>query len=64
LVLDDNRILSYLAVMESLEAETRKIDSLLERYRPFPGVINLQTIPGIGLLSALVIYFEIGDIQR
>ena len=27
-------------------------------------MINLQTIPGIGLFSALVIYSEIGDIRR
>ena len=62
--LNNNRILSYLAVMESLEAEIRKIDSLMENYSSIPGVINLQTIPGIGLFSALVIYSEIGDIQR
>jgi transposase len=62
--LNNNRILSYLAVMESLEAEIRKTDSLLERYRSIPGVINLQTIPGIGLLSAPAIYPEIGDIGR
>ena len=62
--LNNNRILSYLAVMESLEAEIRKIDSLMENYSSIPGVINLQTIPGIGLFSALVIYSEIGGIQR
>ena len=62
--LNNNRILSYLAVMESLEAEIRKVDSLLERYKSIPGVINLQTIPGIGLFSAMVIYSEIGDIER
>ena len=44
--------------------EIRKIDSLMENYSSIPGVINLQTIPGIGLFSALVIYSEIGGIQR
>jgi transposase len=62
--LNNNSILSYLAIMESLEEEIRKIDSLLENYASIPGVINLQTIPGIGLFSALVIYSEIGGIQR
>jgi len=62
--LNNNRILSYLAVMESLEAEIRKINSLLENYSSIPGMIYLQTIPGIGLFSALVIYSEIGGIQR
>jgi len=62
--LNNNRILSYLAVMDSLEAEIRKVDSLLERNTSIPGVINLQTIPGIGLFSAMVIYSEIGDIHR
>ena len=62
--LNNNRILSYLSAMESLEAEIRNIDSLLERYRSIPGVLNLQTIPGIGLFSAMVIYSEIGNIHR
>lgn len=62
--LNNNKILLYLAIMESLEAEIRKTDSLLERYSTIPGVINLQTIPGIGLFSALVIYSEIGYIER
>ena len=62
--LNNNRILSYMAVMESLEMEIRKVDSLMERYASIPGIIDLQTVPGIGLFSALVIYSEIGDIQR
>ena len=62
--LNNNRIISYLAVMDFLEAEIRKVDSLMERYASIPGVISLQTIPGIGFFSAMVIYSEIGDIQR
>ena len=57
--LNNNRIMSYMAVIESLEAWFRKIYSLLERYKSIPGVINLQTIPGIGLFLALVIYSDI-----
>lgn len=35
----------------------------MERYTSIQGVINLQSVPGIGLFSALVIYSEIGDIE-
>ena len=62
--LKNPRIMSYLAVMESLEVEIRKTDSFIEKYASIPGVINLQTIPGIGLFSSLVIYSEIGGIDR
>ena len=61
--LNNNSILSYLSVMESLEAEIRNA-GIMEMYRSIPSVINLQTIPGIGLFSAMVIYSEIGDIER
>jgi hypothetical protein len=57
--LNDNRIMLYKAVIEFLEAEFRKIYSLLERYKSIPGVIDFQTIPGIGLFLALVIYSDI-----
>lgn len=62
--LNNYRILSYLAVMESLEAEIRNTDSLSQRYKSIPGVINFHTIPSISLFSAMVIYSEIGDIER
>ena len=62
--LKNPRIMSYLAVMESLEAEIRKTDSFIEKYASIPGVVNLQTIPGVGLFSSLVIYSEIGGIDR
>lgn len=58
------RILSYLSVMDSLEAEIAKIDSAIGGYAKLDGIKNLQTIPGIGLFSAMVIYSEIGDIGR
>ena len=62
--LNNKRILLYLAVTESMEAEITKTDSLLESYTSIPSVISLQTVPGICLFSSLVIYSEIGDIQR
>lgn len=62
--LKNPRILSYLAVMDSLETEIRKVDSLLMKYSEVPAIRNLQTVPGIGLFSAMVIHSEIGDIGR
>jgi transposase len=62
--LSNPRILSYLTVMDSLESEIRKIDSSLASYVGVEGIKNLQSVPGIGLFSAMVIYSEIGDINR
>lgn len=62
--LKSQRIDSYLNVLSGLENEVRRIDRDLKKYEDTEDVKLLQTIPGIGLFSALIIYSEIGDIQR
>ncbi|MDA8056010.1 MAG: IS110 family transposase, partial [Thermoplasmatales archaeon] len=58
------RIDSYLNVLNGLTEEVKKIDRGLKRYEDIQDVKLLQTIPGIGLFSSLLIYSEIGDINR
>ena len=41
-----------------------RIDRDLKIYSDMAEIRNLQTIPGIGLFSAVLIYSEIGDITR
>ena len=62
--LKSQRIDSYLNVLSGLEQEVRRIDGDLRKYHEIEDVKLLQTIPGIGLFSALIIYSEIGDIHR
>ena len=62
--INNQRILSYLNVMNSIESEIRKTDSIIEKYSSIDEIKNLQSVPGIGLFSAIVIYSEIGDIRR
>ncbi len=62
--INNPRILSYLNVMNSIESEIRKTDAIIEKYSSIDEIKNLQTVPGIGLFSAMVIYSEIGDIRR
>ena len=50
--------------MDSLESDIRNADSLLMKYSGIRQIKNLQTIPGIGLFSVMVIYSEIGHIGR
>ncbi len=58
------RIDSYLNVLNGLTEEVMKIDRRLKRYDDIQDVKLLQTIPGIGLFSSLLICSEIGDINR
>ncbi len=58
------RISSYLNVLVPLEEEIKRIDLKLRNYSSIDEVFLLQSIPGIGLFSALVIYSEIGGIER
>ena len=58
------RIDSYLNVLNGLTEEVKKIDRGLKRYEDIQDVKLLQTIPGIGLFSSLLICSEIGDINR
>ena len=58
------RIDSYLNVLNGLTEEVKKIDRGLKRYEDIQDVKLLQTIPGIGLFSSLLIYSEIGDMNR
>ena len=58
------RIDSYLNVLNGLTEEVKNIDKGLKKYEDIPEVKLLQTIPGIGLFSALLIYSEIGTIDR
>ncbi len=62
--LKSQRVDSYLNVLSGLEQEIRRIDRDLKKYEDIEDVKLLQTIPGIGLFSALIIYSEIGDIRR
>lgn len=62
--LKSQRVDSYLNVLKGLEEEVKRIDLDLKRYGEIVGVKLLQTIPGIGLFSALLIYSEIGNIDR
>ena len=51
-------------VLNAMEDEVRNIDRDLMKYQDIEEIKLLQTIPGIGLFSALMIYSEIGDIRR
>lgn len=62
--LRSQRIDSYLNVLNGLGDEVKRIDRELMKYREIEEVKLLQTIPGIGLFSALLIYSEIADITR
>jgi len=62
--LKSERIDSYLRVLNAMEDEVRNIDRDLMKYQDIEEIKLLQTIPGIGLFSALMIYSEIGDIRR
>ena len=62
--LHNPRIDSYLSVLNGLENEIGKIDESVAQYGNLEDVKLLMTIPGIGLFSAVLIYSEIGDINR
>mgnify|MGYP001626245234 FL=1 len=62
--LNNFRINIYLRSLEEIEKEIKTIDNELLKYSDIEEVKLLMTIPGIGLLSALIIYSEIGDIKR
>jgi len=54
--LKSERIDSYLRVLNAMEDEVRNIDRDLMKYQDIEEIKLLQTIPGIGLFSALMIY--------
>jgi len=62
--LKSERIDSYLRVLNAMEDEVRNIDRDLMKYQDIEEIKLLQTIPGIGLFSAFMIYSEIGDTRR
>jgi len=62
--LKSERIDSYLRVLNAMEDEVRNIDKDLMKYQDIEEVKLLQTIPGIELFSALMIYSEIEDTRR
>ena len=62
--LHNPRIDSYVSVLNGLEKEVHKIDETIAQYGSMEDVKLLMTIPGIGLFSAVLIYSEIGDINR
>jgi len=62
--LKSERIDSYLRVLNAMEDEVRNINRDLMKYQDIEEIKLLQTIPGIGLFSALMIYSKIGDIRR
>lgn len=52
-------------ILEVVENQMREIDSeLKERYGNVKPVMLLQSIPGVGFLTALMLYAEICDIRR
>jgi len=61
--LKSERIDSYLRVLNAVEDEVRNIDNDLMKFQDIEEIKLLQTIPGIGLFSALMIYSEIGDFR-
>jgi Transposase and inactivated derivatives len=62
--LNNFRINIYLNSLEDIEKEIKIIENEIQKYSDIEEVKLLMTIPGIGLFSALIIYSEIGDINR
>jgi transposase len=62
--LNNFRINIYLNSLEDIEKELKIIENEIQKYSDIEEVKLLMTIPGIGLFSALIIYSEIGDINR
>ncbi len=63
--LNDRRINRYLKILKTINEEIKEIDKeIRERCIENEEVMILTTIPGIGYFSALLIYAEIGDINR
>jgi len=58
------RINIYLNSLEDIEKEIKIVENEIQKYSDIEEVKLLMTIPGIGLVSALIIYSEIGDINR
>jgi transposase len=57
--LNNFRINIYLNSIEEIEKEIKIIDNEILKYSDIEEVKLLMTIPGIGILSALIIYSEI-----
>lgn len=62
--LNNFRINIYLRSLKEIEKEIKIIDNELLKYSDIEEVKLLMTISGIGLLSALIIYSKIGNINR
>ena len=62
--LNNFRINIYLNSLEDIEKEIKIIENEIQKYSDKEEVKLLITIPGIGLFSALIIYTEIGEVNR
>lgn len=63
--LNDGRINRYLRILNTINEEIKEIDrEIREKCIENEEIMILTTIPGIGYFSALLIYAEIGDINR
>lgn len=55
-------------LLEQVEQLTREVDSLEQRmttvFKPTPAIQWLLTLPGVGLILAVVIALEVGDVTR
>jgi transposase len=61
----DTLLESYLAVIETLTDEIEQLDATIEECAgSLPETQLLMTIPGVSYYSALVIYAELGEIDR
>ena len=63
--LNNRRIEGYLNILSTIEEEIKKLNlEIKEHCRSIKETVLLTTIPGIDYYSALLIYTEIGDINR
>lgn len=61
----DELLASYLELIETLTAEIKRLDAAIEeRAGSLPETQLLMTIPGVSYYSALLIYAELGVIDR
>ncbi len=61
----DTLLASYIEMIETLTEEIHRLDDAIEeRAGSLPETQRLMTIPGVSYYSALMIYAEIGEIER
>ncbi|WP_340102239.1 IS110 family transposase [Salinibaculum salinum] len=61
----DTLLASYIEMIETLTEEIHQLDDAIEeRAGSLPETQRLMTIPGVSYYSALMIYAEIGEIER